>query len=133
EPLEGVRYAWYLKPGATAVVNTAAIRPAGLKITYPDLKYLLEEIRKTGAHLLADDFTEQAKQLGSVKVLNVLMAGVAAPFLPVDFDTIMKALDLTVPEKFLSLNQKVLLWGRDYTRARPSGSKMAGEPRGSHG
>ncbi len=115
EPLEAARYAYYLKSDGLAVVNTAEIKPVGWKTSYPGKEQLVALVKKTGAKVLADDFTSQAKKLGSVKVLNTLMLGVTGPFLPLSSGSLLEALRLTVPEKFFLMNQRALKWGYDYS------------------
>ncbi|MCM8769766.1 MAG: indolepyruvate oxidoreductase subunit beta [Candidatus Omnitrophica bacterium] len=114
EPLEAARFSLYLRAEGLAIVNLAPIKPITQKTTYPQQSELLALVKKTGANMIADDFTCYARKIGSEKILNVLMVGVASPFLPVGFDCLREALKTVVREKFWKINEQALQWGRDY-------------------
>jgi len=77
EPLESLRYVSYLSPEGVLVSSSVPY----LNIPdYPDLKTLLEAIRRLPRHLLLD-----AVQLagGSARAANMALVGAAARYLPV--------------------------------------------------
>jgi len=114
EPLEGVRYAHFLSREGTAIVNTMAIKPAGRDTVYPELSRLLSIIRGRCARLIADDFSARAVALGSARVLNIFMLGVATRWLPLDKEALAGAIEKVVKPQFVEMNLAALDQGYTY-------------------
>lgn len=112
EPLEAARYAAYLRPHAVAVVNTSAISPVGGGSGCPSLEELLRIVSSSAGRVIAGDFTAEAEQTGSVRSLNVLMLGVASPFLPLRPESLQDAIRKLVKPAFLAVNREAFLRGR---------------------
>jgi indolepyruvate ferredoxin oxidoreductase beta subunit len=66
-------------------------------------------------HLTVVDADKAAQELGSAKVLNVVLLGAAlrSGELGLDEEDLERAIRERVPERFLALNQKALAWSRD--------------------
>jgi indolepyruvate ferredoxin oxidoreductase beta subunit len=66
---------------------------------------------KTGATVNAIDALSLAEQAGSSKTVNIVMMGRLSRCFPFSNDTWMKALEESVPPKFLEMNKKAFLLG----------------------
>ena len=103
EPLEAARFAGYLKEGGFAAVNTRPVVPAGT--TYPEVAELVDIVGRRAGTVVADDFTEIAAGLGSVRVLNVLLLGIAAAGFPIKESTLSEAVEEMVKPAFREMNR----------------------------
>jgi indolepyruvate ferredoxin oxidoreductase beta subunit len=88
EPLESLRYLPYLSPDGWIITST---KPYLNIPDYPDMDRVMEEIRKIPHHVALDADTI-AKEVASVKTVNVVILGAAAPFLGMPLETLEKAI-----------------------------------------
>ncbi len=112
ELLEAARYLPYLKKGGTIVVNTQRIDPMPVitgAAVYPD--GILEALRSAGAKVNEVDALALAEQAGSSKAVNVVLMGVVAKHMDIDYDVWVETVKNTVPPKFLDLNLKAFELG----------------------
>jgi len=83
EKLEALRYLDYLRPDGVAFVNRLEISPLTVALKKPnyvdDVDRLLEE---KAPHLVWVDGTESARELGDVRMVNVILLGALATRLP---------------------------------------------------
>lgn len=115
EMLEAARYVEYLKKGGVIITNTQQVNPMPV-ITgaqeYPE--NLEEKIKAKNINLDAIDALALANQAGNSKAVNIVLLGrLSKQF---DFSEVewMEAIEQSVPPKFLELNKKAFLLGRDY-------------------
>lgn len=112
EQLEAARYLPYLKKGGVVVVNTQKMDPMPVvtgSTTYPE--GLLEDMKKKGARVLALDALSLAEEAGSAKAVNVVLIGAMAKSLGGEQEVWLKAIEETVPAKFLEMNRKAFALG----------------------
>lgn len=112
EQLEAARYLPYLKKGGIVVVNTQKMDPMPVvtgSTTYPE--GLLEDMEKKGARVLALDALSLAEEAGSAKAVNVVLIGAMAKSLGQEQEVWLKAIEETVPAKFLEMNRKAFALG----------------------
>lgn len=112
EILEAARWLEYLKTGGTVITNTQQINPMPVitgAAEYPE--NLAEKMRAAGVNVIAADALSIAKEAGSEKAVNVALIGLMSHVLGFDRDTIVKAIEMSVPEKFLELNMKAFELG----------------------
>ena len=84
EPMESLRYLPYLKKDGWLVTNDKPF----INITnYPGLDKIMDEIEKLPNKVILDVETI-AKELGSIRVSNMVMLGAATPFLSMDYNKI---------------------------------------------
>ena len=112
EPAEAVRMLPYLKDGGKAVVNTHAIMPvtAALKgSSYTGLE-MIDYLKSKVDDLLLIDGTKACEEIGSPKVLNMVMLGAALSrgVLPFDAAKIEQTMRNTVKPQFHELDSKAL-------------------------
>ena len=77
--------------------------------TYPE--GLLEDMKKKGARVLALDALSLAEEAGSAKAVNVVLIGAMAKSLGGEQEVWLKAIEETVPAKFLEMNRKAFALG----------------------
>ena len=114
EPAEAVRNLAYLKPGGTAVVNTAPTRPVmeSLNPTGYDGKEMIEWLKqKCGCIFVNAD--EVCAPFGSAKFLNLILVGIAAGSgkLGIGKDTLLRQIERYVPARFLETDTRAFLAG----------------------
>ncbi len=83
EPLESLRYLKYLSPNGTVVTST---NPVVNIPDYPDLGHLLARIHDLPKAILVDS-EHLAKQAGTARAANMVIAGAASGLLPVKVET----------------------------------------------
>jgi len=113
ELLEAARWTEYLKPDGKIVVNTQKINPMPVIIgaaEYPE--GLEEKIRDAGLFLDAFDALSMAREAGSAKAVNIALMGRLSRYFDFSEEEWMDAIEKSVPAKFLELNQKAFLLGR---------------------
>ena len=115
ELLEAARNLPYLKEGGQIVTNTQKIDPMPVitgAAAYPE--DLVEKMRAKGAKVDAMDCLSLAKEAGSVKAVNMVLMGRLSHYFGQPDEAWMKALEATVPEKFLDMNKKAFELGKNY-------------------
>ncbi len=114
ELLEAARWIKYLAPGGQVITNTQRIDPMPVitgAAEYPD--GLIDAMRSLKAKVEAFDALELAEKAGSSKAVNIVLLGRASRFFDFAEETWQKALDATVPAKFLELNREAFRLGRE--------------------
>jgi indolepyruvate ferredoxin oxidoreductase beta subunit len=117
EEAEALRYAEYLKPGGTAIVNRHTIKPITVVsggAHYPTEEELLAVYADItdGLHLVPG--TGVARELGNVRAANVVLLGALSAFLELPEDTWLQAIEERVPPKYVDLNRQAFLRGRKF-------------------
>ena len=112
EPAEAVRMLPYLKPDGKMVLNTHPIMPVTAALAGTDytgremLAYLQQHVQS----LVCTDGDAACRDLGSPKVLNMVMLGLAVRqnVLPFTLEDIEGTMRKTVKPQFADLNSKAL-------------------------
>ena len=116
EPGETVRQLPFLKKGGAVVVSCRPVMPVSAMIGQSkyDAEAMIEYLRANVEHLTIVDADKAAEELGSAKVLNVVLLGAALKSgeLGLDESDLENAIREKVPEKFLELNKKALAWSK---------------------
>lgn len=115
EILEAARWTEYLKKGGVIITNTQQVNPMPV-ITgaqeYP--KDLENKIKDLGINLDAIDALSLAEKAGNSKAVNIVLLGRLSKLFDFTEEEWMEAIEQSVPAKFLELNKKAFLLGRDY-------------------
>ena len=114
ELLEAARWTSYLKPGGKIIVNTQQINPMPVIIgaaEYPE--NLAEKMKAAGLDVDAMDALSLAEEAGSTKAVNLVLMGRLSRYFDIPEEEWMAAIQASVPEKFLELNKKAFLLGRN--------------------
>ncbi len=112
ELLEAARWLPYLKKGGTIITNTQQINPMPVitgAAEYPE--GLVDKLKEAGANVIAADALAIAREAGSEKAVNVALIGLMAHALGFDHETLIDAIKMSVPPKFLELNLKAFELG----------------------
>lgn len=116
EPGEAVRQLPYLKPGGQVIVSRRAIMPvtatlSGTPYSGDEMTAYLEEHIP---HLLAVDTAHACQEIGSPKVLNILLLGAAihSGALELTEEDFKEAIRERLPERFHELNFRALSYVR---------------------
>ncbi len=112
EPGETVRMLPYLKEHGQVVVSTHAIKPvtATLSGSSYDAPPMIDYLKKHVENLTLIDADTICRQIGSQKVLNMVLLGAAIRTGVLDFslEEIEEVMKKTLPEKFHEMNLKAL-------------------------
>lgn len=111
ERLEALRYAHFLKPDGTIIVNDTRIDPMSVvtgAAEYPE--NIIETLREKHS-VLAIDASAEAAKLGNPRVFNTIILGVAAQRMQFTKEQWLEVIANTVPPKTVEINQKAFLAG----------------------
>jgi indolepyruvate ferredoxin oxidoreductase, beta subunit len=100
EPLESLRYLHLLAPTGAVITATRPVANIG---AYPDLNELFRAIRALPRAILVDA-DGLAKRAGLAQATNMVMAGAAAPLLPIGADV----LERCIRSRFIGKGQPVV-------------------------
>ena len=114
ELLEAARWTEYLKKGGVIVTNTQQINPMPVitgAAQYP--AELVEKMKVAGLQVEAIDALSLANEAGSAKAVNIVLMGQLSRHFDFELDEWMDAIEKSVPAKFLEMNKKAFLLGRE--------------------
>jgi len=112
EILEAARWLELLTPGGQVVTNIQQIDP--IPVIMGDMEYpenLIEKFEAAGAKVDAIDALSLAEQAGSAKAVNIVMMGRLSKYFRFPKETWLRALEESVPPKFLEMNKKAFELG----------------------
>jgi indolepyruvate ferredoxin oxidoreductase beta subunit len=105
ELLEALRYAHYVKPGGTIIVNDHRVEPVRIGDERPYPENAFEFLRERGFEVVVVEATARARELGNHRAANVLLLGTLAKRLAIPAEVWERTLEERVPEKYLQLNK----------------------------
>ena len=114
EILEAARWLPYLKEGGTIVTNTQQIDPMPVIIgnaEYPE--NLAEKIKAKGVKIDAFDCLKLAEEAGTSRAVNIVLLGRLSHYFDLSDEAWMASLEANVPAKFLDVNKKAFMLGKD--------------------
>ena len=114
ELLEAARWTEYLRPEGKLVTNIQQINPMPVitgAAEYP--ADLAEKMKAAGIQVDAFDALTLAEQAGSAKAVNIVLMGHLSRNFDFTLDEWMDAIEKSVPPKFLELNKKAFMLGRE--------------------
>ena len=115
EPAEAARQLRLLSPGGAVVVSNRPVVPVSAVTGGPtyDLDAVMGYLEGAVKNLTVVDADAAARELGSAKVLNVLLLGAAARTGALGFtvDEVRAAVHDVVPERLIALNDRALDYG----------------------
>jgi len=114
EILEAARWLPYLKEGGTIVTNTQQIDPMPVIIgnaEYPE--NLAEKIKAKGVKIDAFDCLKLAEEAGTSRAVNIVLLGRLSHYFDLSDEAWMASLEANVPAKFLDVNKKAFMLGKN--------------------
>lgn len=114
ELLEAARWTEYLKKNGKIITNMQQINPMPVIIgaaEYPE--NLVEKMRDSGIDIDAIDALSLALEAGSAKAVNMVLMGKLSKYFDITEEEWLKAIEESVPEKFLEKNKKAFSLGRN--------------------
>jgi len=114
ELLEAARWLPYLKKDGVIVTNTQQIDPMPVitgNATYPE--DLVKKMKETGARVDALNCLELAEKAGSAKAVNLVLMGRLSHYFDLEEEKWQKAVEESVPPRFLEMNRKAFELGRN--------------------
>lgn len=115
EMLEAARYVEYLKKDGVIITNTQQVNPMPVitgAMEYP--QKLDQKIKALDINLDAFDALALANKAGNSKAVNIVLLGRLSKQFDFTEQEWMQAIEQSVPQKFLDLNKKAFLLGRNY-------------------
>ncbi len=115
EKLEALRFADFVRPGGTAVVNDMELIPITVSAgdgVYPETTAVEAAFAALSARLFWIPGERLASEAGNVKAANVVLLVAISRLVGVPEATWWSCLERRVPAKFLELNRKAFAAGR---------------------
>ena len=114
EPAEAVRMLPYLKKNGIIVVNSQPVLPVNAVLNEENYNAgeMLAYLEKKVERLIMPDCEKACKELGSYKVLNMVLLGVALGMgeLPITKEDVIDAIHKKVKPQFHEINEKALMY-----------------------
>ena len=114
ELLEAARWTEYLRPEGKLVTNVQQINPMPVitgAAAYP--AELAAKMQSAGIAVDAFDALSLAEQAGSAKAVNIVLMGHLSRNFDFTLEEWLDAIEKSVPPKFLELNKKAFMLGRE--------------------
>ena len=114
ELLEAARYTEFLSKDGMIITNTQQINPMPVitgAAEYP--QGLVEKMKAAGINLDAIDALGAATSAGSSKAVNIVLLGRLSKYFDFTEEEWMKAIEESVPEKFVEMNKKAFIAGQN--------------------
>lgn len=112
EELEALRYAHYVKPGGTIIVNRHRIEPVRMGDDRPYPEDAIGFLAGKGFRVCPVEATGKAIELGNYRAANVIMLGTLAANLDIPAGIWARTLEERIPASLLDLNQRAFAAGQ---------------------
>lgn len=116
EPSEAVRNLPYLKRDGVIIVNSIPVKPVteSLENTGYDGKEMVDYLKKMKDNVIVINAEKMCDEFGSSKFFNVAILGVAVGTgaSGLSADDVLAEIEQRVPERFVEINKKVFLKGK---------------------
>jgi len=112
EKLEALRYAHFLRPAGTMIVNDHQVEPIRIGDERPYPTEAIEFLRHKGFAVLAAKATVLAIEMGNHRAANVLLLGALSTLIDIPLQVWESTLE-RLPERIRSLNQQAFAAGRE--------------------
>jgi indolepyruvate ferredoxin oxidoreductase beta subunit len=116
EKLEAARWSYFLRDGATVIVNNQITPPLSVSLgtaRYPGDKEVEDILKQRAGRLCLVDGTQQALKLGDIRSLNILMLGCVSLLLPIDVKIWKDCISQWLSPKILDMNMSAFDKGRE--------------------
>ena len=117
EKLEALRYAHFVKPEGTIIVNDHKIEPTRTADQRPYPDEAIDFLQGKGFNVVDVHATEKAIELGNHRAANVVLLGALSESLDIPDEVWEKTFHDRIPEKLLSLNLQAFASGKSLAPA----------------
>jgi indolepyruvate ferredoxin oxidoreductase beta subunit len=115
EKLEGIRWAAYLRPDGTAIINNHTVPPLSVNLgveKYPTDAEVMQVFTQRSKNIYLVPASAKAIEVGNAKALNIVMLGCLSAFMPFTSEAWQDAIKKHLPEKLWKLNMTAFETGR---------------------
>ena len=112
EQLEALRYAHFVKPTGTVLVNDHRVEPIRVADERPYPENAMGFLGQQGFRVVMLDATRTALELGNYRAANAVLLGALAEFLEIPGEVWERTLEERVPTRLLELNRRAFAAGR---------------------
>ena len=107
---EAVRNIKYLKKDGTVVINTKTVQPTTASLTGKifDSSEMIDYLKKIGAKIIPVNADKISGEIGSSKIVNMILLGCASQSKIFSKDELLSALKILVKPAFYELNVKAI-------------------------
>ncbi len=112
EQLEALRYAHFVKPGGTVIVNDHRVEPIRVADERPYPEGTTDFLEGQGCHVVVLEATRMALELGNHRAANVVLLGALSTSLDIPAEAWDATLGERVPTHLLELNRHAFAAGR---------------------
>ncbi len=113
ELLESARWIGYLKKGGRLITNTHRTPPMPVITGAAEYPSNIEARLRELADVTALEAMPLAERAGSAKAVNVVLVGVLSRSMDIPEENWLRAIEESVPPKFVELNRRAFLLGRE--------------------
>jgi indolepyruvate ferredoxin oxidoreductase beta subunit len=125
EPLEAMRMVEYLNQESTAIVNEYRIPPVAVTTSqakYPSVQEIRQALTSSAKKVYSINATQKAKELGNVRVVNVLLLGALSSLFEVSSSIWKEVIRKYVNKRFREINLRAFQAGRELISAGSTSS-----------
>jgi len=113
ERLEALRYAHFVKPGGTIILNDHKVEPLRMADTRPYPDEGIDFLDEKGFNVVVVPATAKAIEIGNYRAANVILLGTLAAHLDIPQEVWEKTLQERIPGRLLALNQTAFAAGQE--------------------
>ena len=120
ENLEALRFIDHIRKNGVLLVNDHEILPVTVSSgnsVYPDGQTIRDAVKSYTKRNYWVKGVDIAKQLGNVKVSNIVILGALSALMGTDSELWLKVISSRVPSKYMEMNQAAFQQGRDAINA----------------
>lgn len=112
EAAEAVRNAEYLKKGGVVIVNRKIVQPTTASLTGKTFseETMIEYLNQVASQVITVDTEVACKELGSTKVVNMVLLGAACKSGIIEKNDLKSAIKMLVKPDFYELNVRAVDW-----------------------
>jgi indolepyruvate ferredoxin oxidoreductase beta subunit len=114
ERLEALRYAHFVKPGGTIILNDHKVEPVRMADSRPYPDEGIDFLGQKGFKVVVVPATTTAIEIGNYRAANVILLGTLAAHLDIPQTVWDETLRERIPGRILTLNQKAFAAGREF-------------------
>ena len=113
ERLEALRYAHFVKPGGTIILNDHKVEPVRMADTRPYPDEGIDFLGQKGFNVVVVPATAKAIEIGNYRAANVILLGTLSAHLDISQEIWEKTLEERIPGRLLALNRTAFAVGRE--------------------